>query len=114
MRLDFANLNKVNKFKHNLMIIYVIGLLCNLNIIKGHFLENVFHFYNSDLESGVSLLLLLEGLTGMKLKYNKMPSSNKDKLENLSYAMEFMSAEGINLAAMCEYLILFHILFYKS
>ncbi|XP_063687121.1 filamin-B-like isoform X2 [Bolinopsis microptera] len=53
-----------------------------------------------DLESGVTLLILLEYLTGVQLKYHKSPKSNAQKLENLSIALEFMSAEGINLTAM--------------
>ena len=56
----------------------------------------------SDLESGVPLLLLLECLTGLKLKYHKTPTSNPEKLDNISSAMEFMAAEGIDLSLMCK------------
>ena len=62
-----------------------------------------YHKYISDLESGVTLLILLEYLSGIQLKYHKTPKSNSQKLENLAIALEFMSSEGINLTAMCEY-----------
>lgn len=54
----------------------------------------------TDLESGVTILILLEYLTGIQLKYHKSPKSNSQKLENLAIALEFMSAEGINLMSM--------------
>lgn len=55
-----------------------------------------------DLESGVTLLILLEYLTGVQLKYHKQPKTNAQKLENLAIALDFMSAEGINLTSMCK------------
>ena len=58
----------------------------------------------SDLEDGVQLLLLLEYLTGIHLKYHKTPKSNPQKLENLQIALNFMGEEGIRLTNMCKFL----------
>ena len=74
------------------MVSFTIAVICKTNK------NSTF----ADLESGVTLLILLEYLTGIQLKYHKTPKSNSQKLENLAIALEFMSAEGINLTAMCK------------
>ncbi|KAK3266388.1 hypothetical protein CYMTET_24994 [Cymbomonas tetramitiformis] len=60
----------------------------------GRFINNL----KEDLKDGVALIELLEVLSGKPVgKYNKHPKLDIQKMENLSLAIAFISAQGIKL-----------------
>jgi len=52
---------------------------------------------STDLADGINLVNLLEIISSKQIKFNKQPKLLMQKLENLSFALDFLKKEGIKL-----------------
>ena len=58
-----------------------------------------------DLQDGIVLIRLMEGLTGTKIKgYNKTPKLTAHKMDNLDFVFSFMQGAGIKVVGIGEHI----------